>query len=309
MNKPLFSIVIPIYFNEPNIPYTIPCLEELQKKIPEFDIEFIFVDDGSRDRSLDLLLKAREKNKNIKIIKLSKNFGANTASQAGIRNAKGDCIGILAADLQDPPDLFIEMLYKWNEGYKIVMAVREDREEPWHQKFLSNFTYRLMRIMAFPDYPKKGYDLVLFDKQVANDIRQFSGRNCYLPFLIFSLGYNRFQIPYIRRKREHGKSQWTFSKKIKSFIDSIVNYSYVPLRLISLIGFIVAGLSFLYGIIVIFGYLRGEVPVEGWTTIIVIVTFLLGLIIIMLGIIGEYVWRTLDEARHAPLFIIDEIFE
>lgn len=309
MSKPLFSIVIPVYFNEPNIPYTIPCLEELQKKLSEYDIEFIFVDDGSRDHSLDLLLKARERNKRITVIKLSKNFGANIASQAGIRHAKGDCIGLLAADLQDPPELFEDMLQKWKEGYKVVMAVREDREEPWHQKFFSNSTYFLMRNIAFPDYPKKGYDLVLFDRQVANELRQYSGRNSYLPFLIFSLGHKRFQIPYIRKKREHGESQWTFSKKIKAFIDSIVNFSYVPLRLMSLVGFIVAGLSFIYGIVVIFGYLRGEVPVEGWTTIIVIVTFLLGLIIIMLGIIGEYLWRTLDEARQAPLFIIDEIYE
>jgi glycosyltransferase involved in cell wall biosynthesis len=309
MSKSLFSIVIPVYFNEPNIPYTIPRLEELQKSLPDYTIEFIFVDDGSRDRSLDLLLHERERNENIRIIKLSKNFGSNIAIQAGIRHAKGDCIGILAADLQDPPELFVEMLQKWKEGYKIVMAVREDREEPWHQKFLSNSTYYLMRKIAFPDYPEKGYDLVLFDKQVANELCQYSGRNSYLPFLIFSLGHKRFQIPYVRRKREHGKSQWTFSKKIKAFIDSIVNFSYVPLRLISFIGFIVAGLSFIYGIIVIAGYLRGEVPIEGWTSIIVIMTFLLGLIIIMLGIIGEYLWRTLDEARQSPVFIIDEIYE
>jgi dolichol-phosphate mannosyltransferase len=309
MSKPLFSIVIPFYFNELNIPYTIPRLEELQKKLSDYDIEFIFIDDGSQDLTLNLLLKAREKNNSIKVIKLSKNFGANTASQVGIRYATGDCVGVLAADLQDPPELFVDMLQKWKEGYKIVMAIREDREEPWHQKFFSNSTYYLMRKIAFPDYPEKGYDLVLFDKQIANELRQFSGRNSYLPFLIFSLGHKRFQIPYVRKKREHGKSRWTFSKKIKSFIDSIVNFSYVPLRLMSLIGFIVAGLSFIYGVIVIIGYIRGEVPIEGWTSIIVIVTFLLGLIIIMLGIIGEYLWRTLDEARQAPLFIIDEIYE
>jgi dolichol-phosphate mannosyltransferase len=309
MSKPLFSIVIPVYFNEPNIPYLIPCLESLQEKLSDYNIEFIFVDDGSGDQSFNLLLKAKEKNKNIKIIKLSKNFGSNIASQAGIRHANGDCIGILAADLQDAPELFVEMLQKWKEGYKIVMAVRQDREEPWHQKLISNSTYYLMRKIAFSDYPKKGYDLVLFDKQVANELRQFSGRNTYLPFLIFSLGHKRFQIQYIRKKREHGTSQWTFSKKIKSFIDSIVNFSYVPLRLISLIGFCVAVISFTYGILVLVAYFMGRVPVEGFTTIIVVVTFLLGLIIIMLGIIGEYLWRTLDEARQAPLYIIDEIFE
>lgn len=309
MKKNIFSIVIPIYYNESNIPYTLPRLLNLQKLLPNYDIEYIFVDDGSGDQSLSLLLDVKKQNSNIKIIKLSKNFGSMVAIQAGIHYAHGECIGVIAADLQDPPELFVDMLSKWEDGYKTVLAVREDRKDPWIQKLFSNLYYFLLRNAAFPDYPKGGFDFILFDRQVAKEIRQFSGKNTNIMTVIFSLGHKRYYISYTRNKRETGSSKWTFIKKINLFIDSIISFTYLPLRIMSFLGFLVAVISFVYGLFVINGYLKGSIQVPGWTALILTITFFSGLIMIMLGIMGEYLWRILDESRKSPLFIVDEIFE
>jgi len=307
--KCLFSVVIPIYYNELNIPYTVPRLQKLQEILPEIELEYIFVDDGSKDSSLQLLLKEREKDPRIKVIKLSKNFGSMAAIQAGLLHVKGDCVGVIAADLQDPPELFVDMIAEWKMGKKVVMAVRADREESFSQKMFSNSYYYFMRKLALRDYPKGGFDFVLLDKQIVMELNDIQEKNTNIMSLIYWLGHEQHYIPYIRQERKHGKSRWTFSKKIKLFVDSFVSFSYAPIRFMSFIGVIVAMLSFLYGIFTIFNALTGVIKIEGWTSIIAIITFLLGMIMIMLGIIGEYLWRILDESRKRPAFIIDEIYE
>jgi glycosyltransferase involved in cell wall biosynthesis len=304
-----FSIVIPIYFNELNIPHTVPRLQKLQEIIPNYDFEFIFVDDGSKDSSLKCLIKEKEKDNRIKIIKLSRNFGSMSAIQAGLTFATGDCVGIISADLQDPPELFAEMISKWESGKKIVMATRSDREESFSQKLFSNTYYYLMKKFALQDYPSGGFDFVLIDKQVVSELNHIHEKNTNIMSLIFWLGHDRETIPYVRQERRLGKSRWTLSKKIKLFIDSFVSFSYAPIRFMSFIGVITAFLSFLYGIFAIINAVSGAIPLQGWTSIIAIVTFLLGIIMIMLGIIGEYLWRILDESRKRPSYVIDEVYE
>jgi polyisoprenyl-phosphate glycosyltransferase len=307
MSKKTFSILVPIYFNELNIPYTVPRLKNLQKLLPDYDLEFVFVDDGSKDNSFNLLMRERELDSRIKVIRLSKNFGSMSAIQAGLEYVSGDCIGIIAADLQDPPELFETMVKEWEQGKKVVMATREDRDESWSQKLFSNTYYRLMRKYAISEYPKGGFDFVLIDKQVASELINIKEKNTNIMSLIFWLGHERATIPYVRQKREHGKSKWTMSKKIKLFVDSFVSFSFVPIRFMSMIGFITALFSFIYGIFVLINSLIGNVNVQGWTTLIALITFLLGLMMLMLGIIGEYLWRILDETRKRPGYIIDEV--
>lgn len=309
MSKKVFSIVIPIYYNELNIPYTIPRLQNLSELIPNYNLEFVFVDDGSKDSSLELLLAEKKKDSRIKIIKLSKNFGSMQAILAGLNYATGDCVGIIAADLQDPPELFGDMIKSWENGNKVVMATREDRLESISQKFFSNTYYYLMDKFAIKGYPKGGFDFVLIDKQVVNELIVINEKNTNIMSLIFSLGYSQETIPYVRQNRKHGKSKWTLSKKIKLFVDSFVSFSYTPIRFMTGIGILTAIMSFLYGLFTLVSFFTGNVNVQGWTTIISIITFLLGIIMIMLGIIGEYLWRILDETRKRPSFIIDEVFE
>ncbi|MBD8519550.1 glycosyltransferase family 2 protein [Lysinibacillus sp. FSL R7-0073] len=309
MSKKIFSILVPIYFNELNIPYTVPRLQSLKELFPSYDLEFVFVDDGSKDDSLKLLLEERKKDASIKVIKLSKNYGSMQAIQAGLNYTSGDCVGIISADLQDPPELFKDMIKCWERGKKVVMATRTDREESFSQKLFSNTYYYLMDRFAIKGYPKGGFDFVLIDKQVVQELVLISEKNTNIMSLIFSLGHDQDFIPYVRQERKHGKSRWTFSKKIKLFVDSFVSFSYAPIRFMTGIGFVVALLSFIYALFTIVAYLAGYVAVQGWTTIIALITLLQGIIMMMLGIIGEYLWRILDETRKKPGFIVDEVYE
>lgn len=304
-----FSIVVPIYYNELNIPHTVPRLQKLQEILPECDFEFVFVDDGSGDDSLSLLLQAREQDNRIKVIKLSRNFGSMSAIQAGLRHATGDCVGVIAADLQDPPELFKEMIEHWRSGKKVVLGTRLDREESLSQKFFSNSYYYLLEKFALKGYPKGGFDFLLIDRQVVKEVLEIQEKNTNTMSLIYWLGHEQVQIPYVRQERKLGKSRWTLSKKVKLFVDSFVSFSYMPIRFMSLIGFITAFLSFLYGVFVVICTVFGLINLQGWTTIIALITFLLGIIMIMLGIIGEYLWRILDESRDRPSYIVDEVFQ
>ncbi|UHA71664.1 glycosyltransferase family 2 protein [Paenibacillus sp. 481] len=308
-NKKLFSILVPIYYNELNIPNTVPRLKNLQQLLPEYELEFVFVDDGSGDKSLQLLLEEKEKDSRIKIVKLSKNCGSMAAIQAGLHHIDGDVVGIISADLQDPPELFADMLGHWEKGNKVVLATRQDREESISQKAFSNTYYYFMDKLAIKGYPQGGFDFVLVDRQVVRELNQINEKNTNIMSLIYWLGHDRTMIPYTREERKLGKSRWTLSKKIKLFIDSFVSFSYVPIRFMSLTGFIVAAFSFIYGIFVVINALTGVASIQGWTSIIALITFLIGLIMIMLGIIGEYLWRILDETRKRPAFIIDEVFK
>ncbi|CAN7723112.1 glycosyltransferase family 2 protein [Paenibacillus sp. LjRoot153] len=307
--KKKFSIVVPIYFNSLNIPTTVPRLQNLQELFPNFELEFIFIDDGSKDNSLDLLLQFKQSDPRIKIIKLSKNFGSMSAIQAGLHHVTGDCVGIISADLQDPPELFVDMVASWAKGNKVILATRSDREESLSQKVFANSYYFFMDKLALKGYPPGGFDFVLLDKQIVEELNQINEKNTNIMSLIFWLGHDRDSVTYVRQERKLGKSRWTLSKKIKLFVDSFVSFSYAPIRFISVVGFITAFLSFLYGIIVIINAITGVTSLQGWTTIVALVTFLLGLIMIILGIIGEYLWRILDESRKRPSFIIDEIFD
>jgi dolichol-phosphate mannosyltransferase len=309
MSRKRLSILVPIYFNEPNIPYTVPRLQALSGQMPDFDFEYVFVDDGSQDDSLKMLLDARDKDPRIKVVKLSRNFGSMSAIQAGLGYVTGDCVGIIAADLQDPPELFSQMADLWAKGNKVVLAVRADREESFGQKLFSAAYYLLMRKFALRDYPSGGFDFLLIDKQIVSELREINEKNTNIMSLVYWLGHTRVMIPYVRESRKHGKSRWTLAKKIKLFVDSFVNFSYAPIRFMSFLGFVTAGISFAYGVFVIASLLFGNIPVRGYTTLVALITFLLGLVMIMLGVIGEYVWRVLDETRNRPGYIVDDVFE
>ena len=304
-----FSIIIPVYYNELNLPETVPQLLRLQDKLPDYNFELIFVDDGSNDHSLDILLDFQSNHADIiKIAKLTRNFGSMAAIQAGFTVATGDCVGMISADLQDPPELFFEMLEYWEKGTKAVFAIRQDREESFLSKFFSNTYYSLVRKFAIPDYPDGGFDFFLVDRQIIEELKQIREKNTNIMTLIHWLGFRPIMIPYIRRQREKGKSRWTLSKKIKLFVDTFVAFSFFPIRTLSIIGFMVAIGSFFYGMFILFYWLFFGIPVQGYVPTMLILTFTSGIQMTMLGILGEYLWRTLDEVRRRPPFVIDEIY-
>ncbi|MEK7091927.1 MAG: glycosyltransferase family 2 protein [Patescibacteria group bacterium] len=306
--KPKFSIIVPLYGSEENLPYTLPRLLKLADELIDYEIELLFVDDASPDQSAQLILAARQKDSRIKLVRLSKNFGSMLAIMAGVQYATGDCLGVIAADLQDPPELFKEMLLRWQTGDKVVLAVRSDREESVSQKLFAGFYYRLLAKFALPNYPRGGFDFVLFDRQVSSELLAAQEKNTNLMSLIYWLGHQRSTIYYVRQKRQRGHSRWTLAKKLKLVVDSFVSFSYLPIRLISIIGFVTALLSFAYGLFVFIEALLGKIAVQGYSALMTVITFLLGLIMVMLGIIGEYLWRVLDEVRSRPAYVVDQTY-
>jgi len=303
-----FSIVVPVYFNERNLPDFVPKLLALKNEI-KYELEIIFVDDGSKDNSFKILTEFKEKNPEIiKIVKLTRNFGAPAAAQAGIKYATGDCVGKINADLQDPPELFIDMIKHWEKGFKAVFAVRKDREDTIPSKIASKGFYSLLRRHAISDYPEGGFDFFLIDKKIVEEFNQIKEKNTNINTLIFWLGFDYVTVPYTRKERKKGKSKWTFSKKSKYFVDTFVGFSYFPIKILSLLGIVFAVASFSYGIYIFYNWLVGNIQVEGWTTIMIILTFTAGIQMTMIGVLGEYLWRTLDEVRKRPSYVVDEVY-
>jgi dolichol-phosphate mannosyltransferase len=282
----------------------------LAEGLPGYILELIFVDDGSQDRSLEILLDARKQfPQQVKVVKLTRNFGAMAALQAGLTVAQGDCVGVIAADLQDPPELFLEMVHHWENGIKVVFAVRSDRKESFIQKVFSNTYYALIRRFAISGYPPGGFDFFLIDRQIVEEVNKIREKNTNLMTLIFWLGHQTILIPYTRRKRTKGKSRWTFGKKAKLFVDTFVSFSYLPIRLFSFLGILYAVISFAYGAIIFISWFSSGTIVQGWVPMMLILTFTAGLQMTLLGILGEYLWRTLDETRARPVFVIDTIYD
>ncbi len=303
------SIVVPVYFNALNLPDTVPQLLALESQLGGMELELVFVDDGSGDDSIELLKGFQRAHPDkLKVLKLSRNFGSMAAILAGLNAATGDCVGMIACDLQDPPELFVDMVGHWKKGAKAVLAVRADREEPLSQKLFSNTYYALMRRFALQGYPPGGFDFFLIDRQVSQQLCEIREKNTNLMSLIFWLGFSPTMIPYVRRSRRKGVSRWTFSKKVKLFVDSFVAFSYVPIRFFSALGFLVAGSAFLYGAFILYSALVNSIPVKGYAPIMLLLAFTSGVQMLMLGLLGEYLWRALDETRRRPVYVVDEVF-
>lgn len=305
---PKLSIIIPVYYNEQSL---IPLYDDLQKKVfAEIeDYEIVFVDDDSGDNSLSVLRLIASNDCRVQVIKLSRNFGSHAAILAGLRHCTGDCAVVKAADMQEPSELLLEMYRQWEMGNSVVLAVREKREDTLVSKFFAGIYYGIMRKIAIPNMPKSGFDIYLLDRKVIEVIKSMDEKNTSLPGQVLWCGFKTSEVEYVRQKREVGKSRWTLSKKVKLVIDSMLGFSYFPIRFISVIGILFFVASFLYLIFVFIQALAGGVPVQGWSTLMIIVLFSSGTIMLTLGIIGEYMWRTLDAARNRPVYIIEEIFK
>jgi glycosyltransferase involved in cell wall biosynthesis len=306
---PKLSIIIPCYFNEQNIPITTQELIANESNFePGLSFEYIMVDDGSKDGTYAELEKFRTKYpEKVTLLKLAGNVGAYNAVLAGMNYATGDCNVILAADLQDPPDLIPRMFEYWKKGIRFVIANREDREEGFMQRMFSGTYHWMIKRYALKNIPPGGFDLVLFDRQLRDEVVKMNERNTNQIFLLAWLNYDYVNIPYTRRKREVGKSRWTLQKKIKLFIDSFVSFSFIPLRMISVTGLLLGTVAMIYGIFIIAARLMGDISIRGWSAMMVTFLFVSAFQMIALGIIGEYVWRTLDATRARPNFIIEKV--
>jgi len=301
------SIVVPVYFNAGNLPVTVERLLLLQEQLKDADLELVFVDDGSLDNSWEVINKLHGLHSGmIKAVKLTRNFGSMAAHNDGFRVATGNCIGMISADLQDPPELFTEMLLHWRNGSECVFAVRAERDGSFTEKLFSGLFYKLMRAFAVKDFPDGGFDFFLVDRKVVAAVKDSCEKNTHLMTLIFWFGFPYVTIPYRRRIRIAGKSRWTLSKKLKLLADAFAGFSYAPIRAASLTGILFAIAAFFYGGLIIIRRFIYGVEVPGWAALVLCIVFTSGLQLTMLGIIGEYVWRSLDAARRRPNYVIEK---
>lgn len=307
---PKISVIIPCYYNQDNLPVTTKRLLDNESLFPsDTNFEYIMVDDGSKDGTLNELLNFKNNYPNkVKVVKLSGNFGSYNAIQAGMLHATGDCNVVIAADLQDPPELMVDMYNYWLKGLKLVVANRNQRQDGWLNKMFAQNYQRLIRKHALPNLPKGGFDYCLFDAQLKNQVLELKETNTNSLYLLMWLNYDYVAIPYTRTEREIGKSKWTFKKRIKLFIDSFVSFSYAPLRLITVGGITLGLIALAYAFYVIINKLIGNIEVDGWTTMMVVFLLVSAFQMLALGIIGEYLWRNLEASRKRPAFIIDEVY-
>ncbi|UOQ76163.1 glycosyltransferase family 2 protein [Hymenobacter sp. 5516J-16] len=250
---PKLSVVIPCYYNEQNIPVTVQELINNEAQFPQdVTFEYVFVDDGSGDHTLQALLAAQQQYPDqLRVVQLAGNVGSYNAIVAGIAHATGDCLSVITADLQDPPELMAQMYGYWQQGFKLVIGNRQDRAETGFAKWFAQAFHWLMKRLALRNIPDGGFDFVFFDRQVANEVTKMHERNSNVFYLMVWLGFAYVSIPYVRRKREIGSSRWSLSKKIKLLIDSLLSFSYFPIRAISVIGLSLGIVALVYGLYII----------------------------------------------------------
>lgn len=306
---PKLSIIIPCYYNEANIPVTGQALIENEKLFPEeVEFEYIMVDDGSGDGTFEALMEFESRYPGkVKIIRLVANVGSYNAIVAGMEQATGDCNVVITADLQDPPSLMVKMYEYWKKGIRLVIANRQERKEGFFKTLFANSFHWLMKNFALNKLPDGGFDYVLFDRMVKEEVVKIREKNTNSLFLMVWMGFDFVTIPYTRQDRKIGKSRWTFKKKLKLFVDSFVSFSFFPIRAITTTGFLLGISALLYGIFVIFARLTGIIDSEGWSSLMLVLLFVSSFQMIAMGILGEYLWRTLDASRSRPNYLIDKV--
>jgi dolichol-phosphate mannosyltransferase len=300
----LISITIPSYNEEENLPVLYERLKHVAEAL-EHTFEFIFVDDGSSDGSFQFLEDLARKDSRVKVIKFSRNFGSHAACLAGLTQATGDACTFLSADLQDPPEMIATLISEWAKGYEVVFGIREWGKES--SRLFQKIYYKAVRRFALRNMPETGTDVFLIDRKVVDTVVSIREKNTSIFGLILWSGFKQTIVQYRKGMRQKGISKWTLGKKIKLFIDTFVSFSYIPLRLISVVGIMLAFMGFLYAFFIVFNRLFFSVPVEGWASLMVVLLVVSGTQLVFLGVLGEYLWRNFDETRKRPAFIIDRM--
>jgi dolichol-phosphate mannosyltransferase len=293
---------------EENLPLFRQRVAEVVEKL-QLDAEFVLVDDHSTDQSAALVKQWQSEDPRVAYIRLSRTSGSHAAYSAGLAHCTGDCAVLLAADLQDPPETIPRLLAKRQEGYDVVWAARQRREgESFFTMLFSRLYYQLMRATALPEMPPTGADFLLMDRRVIDAYNAIPEKHTSFLAMVLWMGFRQTVIEYVKQARHAGKSKWNLSKKLKLVADSVVSFSYAPIRLMSLAGFLMAAGGFLYAGVVVVGWFAGWVTAGvGFAAIMTVLLVGQGAILMMLGILGEYLWRTFDEARGRPRYIVEEI--
>ncbi|MCA1060820.1 glycosyltransferase family 2 protein [Rossellomorea aquimaris] len=304
--KELISVVVPMYYEEE---VAQECYNRLKKVMIENNIhyEFIFVNDGSTDKTLDILNEIAEEDSQAKIVNFARNFGHQTAVTAGIDYAEGDAIVIIDADLQDPPEVIPTLISKWREGYEIVYAKRKKRSGETKFKLLTaKYFYKFLNYMSDIDIPKDTGDFRIIDRKAADVFKTMTERNRFVRGMFSWIGFKQTFIEYERDERFAGETKYPLKKMIKFASDGIIAFSTKPLKLVMTIGFFSVLISFLVLVYAILVKLFGREVETGWASIMVAITFFSGVQLLGMGIVGEYIARIYDESKNRPIYIVKE---
>ncbi len=301
------SVVVPVYQDEFSIRQNFLQLkEELDKFVDRFRYDIILVNDGSRDNSILAIEQLHaEYPEIVGVLNFTRNFGQVAAILAGLKQCSGDCAAVISSDLQDPPELIPQMFQKWREGAKTVIGIRESRDDQAFGKATSRLFYRLMQRYALPNIPASGFDFFLLDRTVIERILNSPEHNGFLQGQILFASGKVAHIPYKRRARQIGRSGWTLFKKVKYFIDGFAAYSFTPIRFISALAIIVFCAALLFSAALLLERLFFGTEAPGWTSVMIAVLLLHGFELLAIGIVGEYVWRALDQVRARPMYLVD----
>jgi glycosyltransferase involved in cell wall biosynthesis len=301
------TIVIPVYQNAGSIEATCRAATAALEA-HTVDYNFVLVNDASTDGSWDVMQRLQlERQDKFTIIKFTRNFGQIAALLAGYTYADGDCIVSMAADMQDPPQIIAGMVDAWLKGHKLVVAGRIARDDGVVADFVSNFAWNILKRYAVPNLPKGGFDYFLMDKQIRDYFINNPEQHIFIQGRLLYYGCEPYVIQYERQKRLSGKSQTTFSRKLKYLIDGFIGYSFTPLRVLSITGIVISLFSIIIAAIICWYVLAKGSKVEGWASMMVAMLFLNGIQLMALGVIGEYLWRNIEESRKRPHYIIGEI--
>ena len=300
------SLVIPVYYNEGNL---MPLYEDIKKKfidVIDYDYELVFVNDGSKDKSWDVIKEIAQKDSHVRIYSLSRNFGAHAATLCGLAKSTGDCAIVKSADLQEPTELLHEMIAAWQKGNNVVLAVRNGRDESKRRIFFANSYYKLVQKTAFPQMPDQGFDVFLVDRKVVEVLNALDEKNSSVTAQVLWSGFKTEKVYYRRLAREIGTSKWTLRKKIRLVMDTLFGFTSLPITVVLNVGVFSMIGAVIWAIIVLIGKLTGNISTDGWTSLFIFNLFSFGVTMMTLGILGEYLWRTFDASRNRPPYIIEE---
>ncbi|MEM3886808.1 MAG: glycosyltransferase family 2 protein [Candidatus Methanomethylicia archaeon] len=307
--NPKVAVVVPCYNEEENVTACYQVLTSILDK-SEWQYELIFVNDGSKDKTLELLVDLYNKDNRVKVIDFSRNFGKEIALTAGLDYVDADIAIPFDADLQDPPEVILEMLEKYKEGYDVVNAVRAKRDgETFLKKITSKFFYKIINKLADIEIPKDVGDFRLISKDALEVIKNIRERKRFMKGLFAWVGFKTTSVYYERAPRNSGKTKWNYCKLIDLAIEGITSFSIAPLRLASFFGLLVSITAFLYAVYIIIAKLVFGNPVKGYPSIMVAILFLGGVQLITIGIIGEYIGRIYEEVKQRPLYIVKKVYD
>ena len=309
MTNPVYSVVIPAYNEQEVIEATYKRLTDVMTGMGE-SYELIFVNDGSKDKTANIIAGFCENDPTVRLINFTRNFGHMPAISAGMEHARGDAVYVIDADLQDPPEVFPEMAAKWKEGYHVVYGKRVKRKgESIFKKLTAKIFYRFLRSMTSVDLPPDTGEFRLIDRKVCDAVNKLPEKNRYIRGLVSWVGFKQIPVEYVREERFAGVTKYPLRKMLTFAMDAITSFSYKPLKLATMLGFLISFISFLYILYVIYQVFFTDRTVTGWASTIAAILFTQGIVLMILGLMGEYIGRIYTEIQDRPNYIIQEIIE